>query len=111
MMASFIAEEPSHDRASFCAFACRSSPADDRGHERARVLCQDAAGLFAYRYSRIVAANPPDGIIIEESGAVHLHGGGIPMLNDMVDQLAAADITARAAMADSWGALTLSHAM
>jgi protein ImuB len=71
---------------------------------------EDADGLeklalwALYRYSPIVAADPPDGIIIEASGGAHLHGGEIPMLNDMVDRLAAAGITARAAMADSWGA-------
>jgi protein ImuB len=71
---------------------------------------EDADGLeklalwALHRYSPIVAADPPDGIIIEASGAAHLHGGEVPMLNDIVDRLAAAGITARAAMADGWGA-------
>jgi hypothetical protein len=34
----------------------------------------------------------------------HLHGDEDAMLRDMVVRLAAADIRARAAMADSWGA-------
>ncbi len=56
------------------------------------------------RYAPIVASDPPDGLIIEASGAAHLHGGEAAMLADMVARLGAAGITARAAMADSWGA-------
>jgi protein ImuB len=56
------------------------------------------------RYSPIVASDPPDGLIIEASGAAHLHGGEAAMLADMVARLGVAGVTARAAMADSWGA-------
>jgi protein ImuB len=56
------------------------------------------------RYSPIVAADPPDGLVIEASGAAHLHGGEAAMLRDVVDRLAKAGFTARAAMADHWGA-------
>jgi protein ImuB len=70
----------------------------------------DAEGLeklavWALRhYSPIVAADPPDGIVIDASGAAHLHGGEEAMLHDMTTRLAAAGVTARAAMADDWGA-------
>ena len=56
------------------------------------------------RYAPIVAADPPDGLVIDTTGADHLHGGESAMLADMVERLAAAGIAARAAIADSWGA-------
>jgi protein ImuB len=71
---------------------------------------EDAEGLeklavWALRhYSPIAAADPPDGIVIDASGAAHLHGGDIPMLDDMIARLATTGVTARVAMADSWGA-------
>lgn len=62
-------------------------------------------GLWALRlYSPLVAVDPPDGLVIDASGAAHLHGGEEAMLRDMVARLAASGITARATMADSWGA-------
>jgi protein ImuB len=56
------------------------------------------------RYAPIVAADPPDGIVIDTTGADHLHGGEAAMLADMVERLGAAGFAARAAVADSWGA-------
>jgi protein ImuB len=56
------------------------------------------------RYAPMVAADPPDGLVIDTTGADHLHGGESAMLTDMVERLAASGITARAAIADSWGA-------
>ncbi|MDR3516024.1 MAG: DNA polymerase Y family protein [Azospirillaceae bacterium] len=56
------------------------------------------------RYAPIVAADPPDGLVIEADGAAHLHGGETAMLADLIARLAASGITARAAIADSWGA-------
>ncbi|MBX9828683.1 MAG: DNA polymerase Y family protein [Xanthobacteraceae bacterium] len=65
----------------------------------------DRLALWALRrYSPIVAANPPDGLVIEATGATHLHGGEAAMLADMVARLKAAGLSARAAMADTWGA-------
>ena len=62
-------------------------------------------GLWALRlYSPLVAVDVPDGLVIDASGAAHLHGGEDAMLADMVARLAALSINARAAMADSWGA-------
>jgi protein ImuB len=56
------------------------------------------------RYAPIVAADPPDGIVIGTTSADHLHGGEAAMLTEMVERLGAAGFAARAAVADSWGA-------
>ncbi len=56
------------------------------------------------RYAPIAAADPPDGVVIDTTGADHLHGGEAAMLTDMVERLGAAGLVARAAVADSWGA-------
>lgn len=56
------------------------------------------------RYAPIVAADPPDGLVMDTTGADHLHGGERLMLTDMVERLGQAGVTARAAVADSWGA-------
>ncbi len=69
----------------------------------------DAEGLeklavwALHRYSPLAAADPPDGIVVDVTGAAHLHGGEAAMLTDMIDRLAAAGMSTRAAMADSWG--------
>jgi protein ImuB len=67
----------------------------------------DALGrlaIWALRYAPIVAADPPDGLVIDTTGAAHLHGGEDAMATAMVDRLTASGIAARAAVADSWGA-------
>lgn len=56
------------------------------------------------RFSPIVAVDGTDGIVIDSTGADHLHGGEAAMLEALVGRLAAAGIAARAAVADSWGA-------
>lgn len=56
------------------------------------------------RYAPIVAVDPADGLVIDTTGADHLHGGEAAMLTGMVERLAASRITARAAVADTWGA-------
>ena len=48
------------------------------------------------RYSPIVAADPPDGLIIDTTGAAHLHGGEDTMLTDMVERLTASGLSSRA---------------
>ena len=60
--------------------------------------------LWALRYAPIVAADPSDGLVIDTTGAAHLHGGEDAMVKAMVERLAASGIAARAAIADSWGA-------
>lgn len=56
------------------------------------------------RYAPIVAADPPDGLVIDTTGADHLHGGEELMLSGMVNRFFNSGITARAAVADTWGA-------
>ncbi len=56
------------------------------------------------RFAPIVAADPPDGIIIDSTGADHLHGGEAALLATLVDKLAGVGLCARAAIADTWGA-------
>ncbi|MCO6050271.1 DNA polymerase Y family protein [Mesorhizobium sp. RP14(2022)] len=56
------------------------------------------------RYSPVVAADAPDGLAIDATGATHLHGGEYPMLNDIVLRLGQAGIEAKAAMASTYGA-------
>jgi hypothetical protein len=52
------------------------------------------------RYAPIVAADPPDGIVLDVTGAAHLHGGEDAMLKGMVERIAAAGIIARTTLAD-----------
>lgn len=56
------------------------------------------------RFAPVVAADPSDGIVIDTTGADHLHGGEAAMLDALVGRLAMSGVTARAAVADTWGA-------
>ena len=56
------------------------------------------------RIAPIVAVDGPDGIVIDSTGADHLHGGEAAMLDALVGRLTFSGITARAAVADTWGA-------
>jgi protein ImuB len=69
----------------------------------------DAADLrdlavWCQRYAPLTAADPPDGIRIDTTGADHLQGGEAAMLADLRDRLARSGFTARAAVADTPGA-------
>lgn len=65
----------------------------------------DRLALWALKhYSPVVAADPPDGLVIDASGAAHLKGGEAAMLVDLTDRLAAAGVRARAVMAGTHGA-------
>ncbi|MGH6842932.1 MAG: Y-family DNA polymerase, partial [Methylocella sp.] len=65
----------------------------------------DRLALWALQhYAPVAAADPPDGLAIDTTGAAHLHGGEDAMLEEMVARLAASGIAARAAIAGSWGA-------
>lgn len=60
--------------------------------------------LWALRqFSPIVAADG-DGLIMDTEGADHLLGGERPMLTWIVNSLRGKGLTARAAVADTWGA-------
>lgn len=66
----------------------------------------DAAALerlavWALRYSPLVAADPPDGLVIDVTGAVHLHGGEAALLADLVARLGRAGVAARGALAET----------
>ena len=56
------------------------------------------------RYAPLVAADPPDGLVLDVTGAAHLRGGEGALLADMVQRLGQAGVCARAAMAGTWGA-------
>jgi len=56
------------------------------------------------RFAPIVAADAPDGIVIDTTGADHLHGGEAAMLEALIGRLIMSGVSARAAIADSWGA-------
>jgi len=55
-------------------------------------------------YSPIVAADPPDGIVIDATGVAHLHGGEEAMQNHLLHRLSGSGFLATAAMADTWSA-------
>lgn len=56
------------------------------------------------RFSPIVAIDLPDGLVIDSTGADHLHGGETAMLEALLGRLVMSGITARAAIADTRGA-------
>jgi protein ImuB len=56
------------------------------------------------RVAPIVAADPPDGIVIDSAGADHLHGGEAATLAILVEKLASVGLRSRATIADTWGA-------
>jgi protein ImuB len=65
----------------------------------------DRLALWALKlYAPIVAADPPDGLALDASGVAHLFGEETALLTDMVARLAAVGVSARAAMAGTWGA-------
>lgn len=55
-------------------------------------------------YAPVVAMDMPDGIVIDTTGADHLHGNETLMLTGMINRLRGMGFHARAAIADSWGA-------
>ncbi len=56
------------------------------------------------RFSPIVAVDAPDGIVIDSTGADHLHGGEAALLKALLGRLTLSGVAARAAIADTWGA-------
>ncbi|MCH4091862.1 DUF6504 family protein [Acetobacter sp.] len=65
---------------------------------------------FQQRIAPIVAVDSssssgqPNGIVLETTGTDHLHGGEAAMLDAIVRRLAESGFTAKAAVADTWGA-------
>lgn len=60
--------------------------------------------LWALRYAPVCQADPPDGLVIDITGAAHLLGGEAGLLADMTDRLRRAGIQARPVVAPTWGA-------
>ncbi|MDR9782118.1 Y-family DNA polymerase [Rhizobium redzepovicii] len=56
------------------------------------------------QYSPIVAVDPPDGIVMDTEGADHLQGGEERMLTSIANRFRAKGLTARVAIAETWGA-------
>lgn len=56
------------------------------------------------QYSPIVAVDGTDGIVLDTEGADHLQGGELPMVSKISNQFLGRKLTARVAIADSWGA-------
>lgn len=73
----------------------------------ADALALERLAVWALRYSPLVAADPPDGLVIDVTGATYLHGGEAAMLVDLEARLARARVVARAALAETgaaaWG--------
>ena len=59
---------------------------------------------WALRYTPVVAADPPDGLVLDVAGASHLAGGEAALLDDLCTRLARAGVAARGAIADTWAA-------
>ena len=53
------------------------------------------------RVSPIVAIDAPDGLVIDSTGADHLHGGEAALLDTLVGRLIMSGVSARAAIADT----------
>lgn len=69
----------------------------------------DAAALsrlmfWARRWGPFSAMDGDNGLVIDTTGAAHLFGGEDALLSDMQARLARAGLTARAALAPTWGA-------
>ncbi|GBQ59948.1 hypothetical protein AA0243_2188 [Novacetimonas hansenii NRIC 0243] len=76
----------------------------DADPEGDRLGLEKLALWFLHRIAPIVAVDTPDGLVLDTTGADHLHGGELPMLKDMVHRMAGAGFCARAVVADTWGA-------
>jgi protein ImuB len=86
----------------------------------ARALCPDLAAvpsdpagdlaaleklaLWAQRWGPWSALDPPDGVLVDVTGAAHLWGGEAALLADVARAFAAQGLTARAALAPTAGA-------
>lgn len=65
----------------------------------------DRLGFWALgHYSPIVAVDGIDGIVMDTEGADHLQGGEMPMITGIVNLFRGRKLTAKVAIADTWGA-------
>lgn len=74
------------------------SPEDDKA------ALERLAQWALRRYSPIVMPDPPDGLVIDITGAAHLHGGEEALIKDLRQRLIDSRIDARICVADTWGA-------
>lgn len=71
----------------------------------ADTMALDRLGLWALgHYSPIVAVDGIDGLVLDTEGADHLQGGEQPMITGIVNMFRARRLTAKVAIADTWGA-------
>jgi protein ImuB len=71
--------------------------ADDR-----RLL--DGIADWCQRYTPLLAADPPDGLLLDIAGCAHLYGGEAGLLADLLARIAGFGFAARAAIASTIGA-------
>ena len=64
----------------------------------------EALALWAQRWGPWSALDPPDGLLVDITGAAHLFGGEGALLADVAQRLAARGLAARAAIAPTAGA-------
>lgn len=76
---------------------------DFRADEDRREL-ERLAIWFLGNYAPIVQADPPDGVVVDTTGADHLHGNETLMLTGMINSLYHMGFAARVAIGDSWAA-------
>ena len=55
-------------------------PPDQAGLER--------LAIWAFRYTPLVATDPPDGLVMDVAGTAHLHGGEVALLREVTQWLA-----------------------
>lgn len=88
-------------QAQACLPGLRIEPADPAADSAAL----ERLALWALRrYSPVVALDPPDGLLIDVTGAAHLHGGEAPLLDDLLAHLEKNGIRARAGLSETIGA-------
>ncbi len=75
---------------------------DHEPHKDARLL--EAIADWADRYTPLVGRHPPDGLLLDITGAAHLQGGEAALRADLLCRLARQGIAATAAIAPGPGA-------
>jgi protein ImuB len=76
----------------------------DAAPEADRAGLDKLARWLQARVAPMVAPDPPDGIVLDTTGADHLHGGETAMLETLAQRLTNAGLTLRVALAPSLGA-------
>ena len=83
-----------------------TAPADPAGD----LAALEKLALWAQRWGPWSAMDPPDGVLVDVTGAAHLFGGEERLLADVAAAFAARGLTVRAALAPTAGAAwALSH--